>query len=437
MAADNGWKLTKIGHVMLGCTDMRRSLDFYNGLLGLEIKAEIPGFAFLNTGAVPCASANPWRDSPRALRELRKWCSRSTTLTKLARVCAREVSSSLLGRTKRPSRIGLPSFGTRTATSCRFSGRKQIRTPASDHRAHCLLPLPSQGDSHYHRGFHSPHSARWGCQSDRFGFGLSRLAIVPRTGASSCGTRHYARIRASADGHRRRLAGAWDRALFVASPPRMREHLLRRGDFGRAGARADHSWSNCDLRQTVRHCRHRPSWSGHGFRRCACRYRRPGFAQAPGGEQSPDARRTTRATLVAAALTYATLLLGAYVATSGSSLACPQWPLCNNTVIPTGDWRQWIGLIHRILAAAMTIAVIWATWTAYRAKAPRQVRGLLHGAAALTVIEIIVGALNPILLVPPAVAVAHLTVATVIWILLTGAATISMSADRRGIPAGT
>ncbi|MCY3802470.1 MAG: COX15/CtaA family protein [Chloroflexi bacterium] len=156
-----------------------------------------------------------------------------------------------------------------------------------------------------------------------------------------------------------------------------------------------------------------------------------------GGEQSPDARRTTRATLVAAALTYATLLLGAYVATSGSSLACPQWPLCNDTVIPTGDWRQWIGLIHRILAAAMTIAVIWATWTAYTAKAPRQVRGLLHGAAALTVIEIIVGALNPILLVPPAVAVAHLTVATVIWILLTGAATISMSANRHGIPAKT
>ena len=157
-----------------------------------------------------------------------------------------------------------------------------------------------------------------------------------------------------------------------------------------------------------------------------------------GGEQSRDASsRTTRAALVAGVLTYAALLLGAYVATSGSSLACPQWPLCNDTVIPTGDWRQWIGLIHRILAAAMTVAVIWATWTAYSAKAPRLVRGLLHGAAALTVIEIFVGALNPIMLVPPAVAVTHLTVATVIWLLLTGAATISMSANRRDIPAGT
>ncbi len=157
-----------------------------------------------------------------------------------------------------------------------------------------------------------------------------------------------------------------------------------------------------------------------------------------GGEQSGGAsRRTTRATLVAGALTYAALLLGAYVSTSGSSLACPQWPLCNDAVIPTGDWRQWIGLIHRILAAAMTGAVIWAAWTAFNAGAPRLVRDLLLGAAALTVIEIFVGALNPILRVPPVVAVAHLTVATVIWLLLTGAVTISISANRREIPAGT
>ena len=59
MAADNSWKLTNIGHVMLGCTDMRRSLDFYNGLLGLEIKAEIPGFAFLDTGAVTLCLSEP------------------------------------------------------------------------------------------------------------------------------------------------------------------------------------------------------------------------------------------------------------------------------------------------------------------------------------------------------------------------------------------
>ena len=157
-----------------------------------------------------------------------------------------------------------------------------------------------------------------------------------------------------------------------------------------------------------------------------------------GGEQSRDASsRTTRAALVAGALTFGALLVGAYVGASGSSLACPQWPQCGNTLIPAGDWRQWIGFVHRILAIAMTAAVIWAAWTAFAAGAPDLVRNLLLAAAALTVIEIFVGALNPILRVPPVVAVAHLTVATVIWLLLTGAVTISISANRREIPAGT
>ncbi len=150
------------------------------------------------------------------------------------------------------------------------------------------------------------------------------------------------------------------------------------------------------------------------------------------GEQPADASRgTLRAALAAGALTYAALLLGAYVGTSGSSLACPQWPQCNDTLIPSGDWRQWIGLIHRVLAIAMTAAVLWAAWTAFAAKAPDLVRNLLLGAAVLTVIEIFVGALNPILKVPPVVAVAHLTIATVIWLLLTGAATILISTNRR------
>lgn len=69
MAADNGWKLTKIGHVMLGCADMRRSLDFYNGLLGLEIKAKIPGFAFLDTEAVTLCLSEPLARFSESLEE--------------------------------------------------------------------------------------------------------------------------------------------------------------------------------------------------------------------------------------------------------------------------------------------------------------------------------------------------------------------------------
>ena len=59
MAAGNDWKLTKIGYVMRGCADVRRSLDFYNGLLGLAVTSKIPGFAFLDTAAVSLCLSEP------------------------------------------------------------------------------------------------------------------------------------------------------------------------------------------------------------------------------------------------------------------------------------------------------------------------------------------------------------------------------------------
>jgi catechol 2,3-dioxygenase-like lactoylglutathione lyase family enzyme len=46
------YKLTQISVVMLGVHDVTRSLGFYRDKLGLRGQREIPGFAFLNTGAV-------------------------------------------------------------------------------------------------------------------------------------------------------------------------------------------------------------------------------------------------------------------------------------------------------------------------------------------------------------------------------------------------
>ncbi len=146
--------------------------------------------------------------------------------------------------------------------------------------------------------------------------------------------------------------------------------------------------------------------------------------------------KTLWATLLAGVLTYGVLLLGAYVGSSGSSLACASWPLCNDALVPSGDWRPWIGFAHRMLSAAMTASVVWAGWTAFVANTPNLVRNLLLGAVALTLIEIFIGALNPILRVPAAVTVTHLTVATIIWLLLIGAATICISTKRREVPAG-
>ena len=46
------FKLTQISNVMLGTTDLARSLAFYRDTLGLVVQFEMPGFVFLNAGGV-------------------------------------------------------------------------------------------------------------------------------------------------------------------------------------------------------------------------------------------------------------------------------------------------------------------------------------------------------------------------------------------------
>ena len=53
------YKLTKVGVVMLGVQDVKRSLAFYRDKLGLKVQYEIPGFAFLDAGAVTLCLSEP------------------------------------------------------------------------------------------------------------------------------------------------------------------------------------------------------------------------------------------------------------------------------------------------------------------------------------------------------------------------------------------
>lgn len=45
-------KLDQISTVLLGVQDVKRSLEFYRDKLGLQVRAQFEGFAFLDTGAV-------------------------------------------------------------------------------------------------------------------------------------------------------------------------------------------------------------------------------------------------------------------------------------------------------------------------------------------------------------------------------------------------
>ena len=53
------FKLIQIGIVMLGVAEIARSVEFYNGKLGLEIRGRNEGFAFLNGGGVTLCLSEP------------------------------------------------------------------------------------------------------------------------------------------------------------------------------------------------------------------------------------------------------------------------------------------------------------------------------------------------------------------------------------------
>jgi len=125
--------------------------------------------------------------------------------------------------------------------------------------------------------------------------------------------------------------------------------------------------------------------------------------------------------LAGAVLTLVVSLMGAFIGSAGAALGCASWPLCNTSIVPTGDWKAWLGFAHRLLALALVVLLASNTWR-LRSNPPRRTAlRFSHWAAALALMQIGIGALNPILLVPTPVAVTHLVVGTCIWLLMIAA----------------
>ncbi len=145
-----------------------------------------------------------------------------------------------------------------------------------------------------------------------------------------------------------------------------------------------------------------------------------------------DASRALRATaIVATALLFATIVAGGYVAGTegegtpdqpvlGAHLACgQQFPTCLGKFMPFSYGRLVdIQLTHRLFMYLTAIAVLAMAAVAIRRKAvgrsPNGSRAFLL-APVLLVCQILLGALNVWLGKHPALIVAHLTLATVLW----------------------
>jgi catechol 2,3-dioxygenase-like lactoylglutathione lyase family enzyme len=59
MKRGNEFRLDGIGIILLGVSDLERSLAFYTETLGLRLKSQIPGFAFVDAGGVTLGLSEP------------------------------------------------------------------------------------------------------------------------------------------------------------------------------------------------------------------------------------------------------------------------------------------------------------------------------------------------------------------------------------------
>jgi protoheme IX farnesyltransferase len=121
------------------------------------------------------------------------------------------------------------------------------------------------------------------------------------------------------------------------------------------------------------------------------------------------------------------MLSGAYTAKRGAGFACPEWPFCGGFWIPTGWTNVDVHLTHRLIALVAVLLVAGVAWKARRVRGESPlVVGLVTAAAVLMVAQVFVGAADIWFRLHPAVSVAHLAVATIVWVLLV----LAVLADR-------
>jgi protoheme IX farnesyltransferase len=148
-------------------------------------------------------------------------------------------------------------------------------------------------------------------------------------------------------------------------------------------------------------------------------------------------QRLTLAIAFAAASVYALMLFGAHVTATSAALVFPDWPLMNGQLIPTfsddpaAASLQMAHVAHRFVAFIVGLIMLGATyltWRAARRPAPGQdaqsdrLLAIVGTAAALYVVQVVVGALQIWTTLAAWAVSLHLALGGAIWGLMAAAA---------------
>jgi protoheme IX farnesyltransferase len=132
-------------------------------------------------------------------------------------------------------------------------------------------------------------------------------------------------------------------------------------------------------------------------------------------------------TLVA---TFALLVSGTFVAATGATAACSNWPLCGGTFLPTG-FLGWINLLHRLvagLAGVLMLALLIRAWRTQRSQTAVLVATTAAG--ILFASQVLMGAFEAARSYPAYLLGLHVATAVAVWASLVVQVTLTGLAGR-------
>jgi len=128
---------------------------------------------------------------------------------------------------------------------------------------------------------------------------------------------------------------------------------------------------------------------------------------------------TARLAFVTATVMFALIVVGSIVRTTGSGLACPDWPLCHGRLIPPLQFNILIEWFHRLLALVVGLGLLsTAAWTWAHPATRAQLGGLAISSIALYLSQALLGALTVWKLLDPNVVSGHLAVGLLLFATL-------------------
>jgi len=137
------------------------------------------------------------------------------------------------------------------------------------------------------------------------------------------------------------------------------------------------------------------------------------------------------APLIAAGAIYALLLFGSNVTGTDTGLLYPDWPLMGGTLFPPITELSTPMIVHRYATAIVALILISAIWIVRREKGSLiRVRQLLTYAAVVFAVQCVIGAIQIFTKLAPWTQTLHVALATFIWILTVGAASIALLEGR-------